>query len=127
MVAWKDKCQHSNCPLLLLSSSQLLLPSLMPHGMEYLCFFWGQLPLLGPLLCTILHNASLLAAGVSWGEEQTRPWGCASTAQQQKHPCVINIVFITSPKHNPSQIAMKENNSIPTKISTVLQMFQSSC
>ena len=53
-------------------------------------------------------------------EKQRRPWRCVSIAQQQqKYPCVINTVFVTSPKHNTIPAAMKKMNSVPAKTSTI--------
>ena len=53
---------------------------------------------------------------VGWGEKQKNPWLCVSPAQQQlKHPCVINTVFSTNPKHSPIQATVKKINSIPAK------------
>jgi len=81
---------------------------------------WGQLSQLCPLPTSCAHPASLL---VRWCEKQKSPWLSVSTAQRkEKHPCVINIVFSTNPKHNPIQANM-EKLTIPVKTSTVRLIF----
>jgi len=39
--------------------------------------------------------------------------------QGLKHPCIINTVFSTNPKHGPIQATIKKINSIPAKTSTM--------
>jgi len=60
-----------------------------------------------------------------WGEEHKRPWLRASTAQQQlKHPCLINAVFHTDPKHSPILATVKKISSIPAKTGTKSGMYR---
>ena len=76
---------------------------------------WGQLSQLCPLPTPCALPACSL---VGWGERQKRPWLCVSPAQQyRKHPCVINTVFSTNPKHSPTPATVKKTNSIPAKTS----------
>lgn len=44
-----------------------------------------------------------------WGEIQKMPWFCLSAAQQQQnHPCVINTVFSTNPRHSSMQLLWRK-------------------
>ena len=77
---------------------------------------WSQLSQPRPLPTSHAHPAHLLAG---WCEQQKEPWHPVSTAQQQRqHPCVINIVFSTNPKHCPILATLKKFNSITAKTST---------
>ena len=49
-----------------------------------------------------------------------KPLTSTSTTQQQpKHLCVINTVFILSPKHSTGPAAVKKINSVPAKTMTL--------
>ena len=84
---------------------------------------WGRLSQLRPLPTSCAPPAYSLAGQC---EKKKRPWHCVRTAQQWlKHPCVINTVFSTNPKHSPIQATMKKINPIPAKTSTCVYTFPS--
>ena len=77
---------------------------------------WGQLSQLCPLTTSCAPPAPCWRGGVRSRKGLVL---CVSTTQQQlKHPCIINTVSSTNPKHSPIPATMKKINSIPAKTST---------
>ena len=113
----KTKHHNSECPPLLSSS-----PSFICWAWHHMVWnipwvSWGQLFWLCPLPTSCAPPASLL---VGWGEKKERPCLSVSPAQQElKHPCVINTVYSTNPKHSPTLATMEKINPIPAKTSTI--------
>lgn len=69
---------------------------------------WGHL---SHLYSLTVSCAPLAYSLVGQCEKQKRPLFCVSTAQQYiKHPCIINIVFITNPKFRTIKATMKKIN-----------------
>jgi len=77
---------------------------------------WGHLFQLGLLPISCAPPAYSLAGHC---EKQKRPWHNVSAVQQQlKHPCVINTVLDTNPKHSTIQATRKKINSSLAKTGT---------
>ena len=111
-VAWEDKHHRSKCPLL-------------PSFPQFICWAWCHIAWKIPLVSWVsavpavshpnfLCTPSLLAGGVVWEAEKALTL-CKQCSGKTKHPCIINTVFSTSPKHSLILAAVKKVISIPAK------------
>ena len=116
-VTWEDKRHRSECPPLPSSSPSSILQSMTSHGLG--CPL-GQSGSAVPAVSPPTPCAPPACSLVGWGEEQNSPWLWVSPAQQgRKHPCAINTVSSTNPKHSPIPATVKKMNSTPAESSVV--------
>ena len=93
---WEDKHHHSK-RVCVPFFPQLYMLSMTLYGMEYPFGQFGSILLAVPLPSQLVHLAEN-------GNLEKSFYNMSTTQQQLHHQCVINTIFIISPKHSTLQL-----------------------